>query len=68
MDDLRATYHKVHVLGIAKTPAADPADRTGPSPRRSGRVLMPRIAGIRPSELRRLLLRMGFELTRHNDH
>ena len=29
---------------------------------------MPRIAGIRPSELRRLLLRMGFELTRHNDH
>ena len=29
---------------------------------------MPRIAGIRPNELRRLLLRMGFEPERHNDH
>ena len=29
---------------------------------------MSRIAGIRPNELRRLLLRMGFEPTRRNDH
>ena len=32
MDDLRATYHKVHVLGIVKTPAADPADELAPVP------------------------------------
>ena len=29
---------------------------------------MPRIAGIRANELRRLLLRMGFSVDRQNDH
>ena len=29
---------------------------------------MPRIAGIRPNELHRLLLRMGFLVSRRNDH
>ena len=29
---------------------------------------MARIAGIRPNELRRLLLRMGFEVERRNNH
>ena len=37
MDDLRATYHKVHVLGIVPTsivepPAADPADEPAQVP------------------------------------
>jgi len=29
---------------------------------------MPRIAGIRPAQLRNLLLRLGFLEDRHNDH